>query len=300
MKQRLPGIYTNGNCRLCHTVKEDNVHMWSCRKAKAKRESIILNKIIANIEKHLAQTDQIGFNNNRATIRKAIECINALRLQDHNPYVTGIALTKLYTKAYGFANETEIEELLIQGELIQFHHLCRGFAPEALSQLLKILTLSVQQNHEGIDRTSQKTRSFKAADKLFNTLLEDTIKTAKEEIWKSRCDTTIAWEKVHRITKQIKTNKRARAEFELDEEPDGENDGMNQAPDRNTTRIPVRVDGDNTDDEEELTHNTKHDKKKRKIANLEHTAGFHELVLAGKVPIHRLVNPSKKGNMKGR
>ena len=214
--------------------------------------------------------------------------------------MTRIALTKRYTQAYGLANETEIEEILLQGELIQFQHLCRGFAPEAFSQLLKLLTLSVQSTCEEIDRTSQKTRSFKAADKLFKALLEDTIKIAREEIWKSRCDITIAWEKVQRITKQIKTNKRARAEFEPDEEPDGENDVMHQALDGNTIRVPVRVDGDNTDDEEEPTHNTKHDKKKRKIANLEHTAGFHVSVLTGRVPIHRLVNPSKKGNMKGR
>ena len=85
MKLRLPGVYTNGNCRLCQTTEEDNAHMWSCENAKAKREFIILNKIIANIEKHLAKTDQIGYNNNRATVRKAIDCISALRLQEHNP-----------------------------------------------------------------------------------------------------------------------------------------------------------------------------------------------------------------------
>jgi hypothetical protein len=301
MKQRMPSIYNNGNCRLCHTEEEDNAHMWSCHKSKAKREDIILHTVIANIENHLAQTDQIGYDNNRSTIRKAIECISALRIQEYNPYETKKALTKIYRQAYGTVNEIKIDEILAQGELIKFHHLCRGFAPEAIEHLIEILTLSIQQYREGIDRTTQTKSSLKAARKLYKAILEGIIKNAKEEIWKPRCDATIAWEKTYRITKKIKTNKRARAEYETIERIERVNDLPDQEHNEMNNGEPGRVDGDNTDDEpEEERNHTKPDRKKRKIADLEYTAGFHVAVLAGRVPIHRLVNPSKKGNMKGR
>jgi hypothetical protein len=249
MKQRMPNIYPDEKCRCCNNSIEDNIHMWTCETSKDIRDDIIFENIIPEITKHRKSTNTIGYDINKSEIHQAMQILNVFRDEEYSPTTSYEALEKLYKKAHGVStHSTEITKIKTQGKLIQFHHLCRGIAPDSLERLLEIISMAIQTRREGPDRQKQINETRAKTNKLFIKILDDIIDFAKEEIWKPRCDRTIEWEKTRGIHQKHKRNKIDRTILE-NELTNSQRPNtlihINAAP-----QILARVDRDNSKDQE--------------------------------------------------
>jgi len=207
LNRRAPNTYLSPYCKLCTHAQETNEHMYECQTADEARHIIIkgAKRIIKDALIKLKPNQTIE---DKQMIKATLRTIHFFRNDDYDPTTTYDTITQLHNITNSNTTVNDVNRLIEQSNLVQFHHLCTGIAPTFIKAIILQLGLYVTNKNQS--------KSIKNANQTFSKVLKFITTQARETIWKPRCEAMVEWEKTQGISKAIKRNLAARQQHEAE------------------------------------------------------------------------------------